>query len=164
MLPIFAYSTTAGMLCLGAFLMEIVIQGTWTIIPAHLTEMSPPAIRSLYPGVTYQLGNCLAAFNLPTQEALSTSYGYPFALVATMVPVFRLGHRAAADRQGGQGHGLQQGRSDGGDGLGLMLQLRPTADRKSAASKACAGASTPGFASSAISRRAASTAIVAVVP
>jgi len=87
-LPIFAYSTTAGMLCLGAFLMQIVIQGTWAIIPAHLTEMSPPAIRGLYPGVTYQLGNCFAAFNLPIQEALASSYGYPFALVATMVPVF----------------------------------------------------------------------------
>jgi SHS family lactate transporter-like MFS transporter len=87
-LPLFAYSTTAGMLCLGAFLMQIVIQGTWSIIPAHLTEMSPDAIRGLYPGVTYQLGNCLAAFNLPIQQALASSHGYPFALVATMVPVF----------------------------------------------------------------------------
>jgi len=87
-LPLFAYSTTAGMLCLGAFLMQIVIQGTWSIIPAHLTEMSPDAIRGLYPGVTYQLGNCLAAFNLPIQEALASSHGYPFALVVTLVPVF----------------------------------------------------------------------------
>jgi SHS family lactate transporter-like MFS transporter len=87
-LPLFAYSTTAGMLCLGAFLMQIVIQGTWSIVPAHLTEMSPAAIRGLYPGVTYQLGNCLAAFNLPIQEALASEHGYPFALVATLVPVF----------------------------------------------------------------------------
>ena len=87
-LPLFAYSTTAGMLCLGAFLMQIVIQGTWSIIPAHLTEMSPDAIRGLYPGVTYQLGNCLAAFNLPIQQALASSHGYPFALVVTLVPVF----------------------------------------------------------------------------
>jgi len=87
-LPLFAYSTTAGMLCLGAFLMQIVIQGTWSIVPAHLTEMSPAAIRGLYPGVTYQLGNCLAAFNLPIQESLASSHGYPFALVATLIPVF----------------------------------------------------------------------------
>jgi SHS family lactate transporter-like MFS transporter len=87
-LPLFAYSTTAGMLCLGAFLMQIVIQGTWSIIPAHLTEMSPDAIRGLYPGVTYQLGNCLAAFNLPIQESLASSHGYPYALVVTLVPVF----------------------------------------------------------------------------
>lgn len=55
--------------------------------PAHLTEMSPDAIRGLYPGVTYQLGNLLAAFNLPIQERLAESHGYPFALAATIVPV-----------------------------------------------------------------------------
>ncbi|MBV8789580.1 MAG: MFS transporter, partial [Mycobacterium sp.] len=52
-----------------------------------LTEMSPDAIRGLYPGVTYQLGNLLAAFNLPIQERLAESHGYPFALAATIVPV-----------------------------------------------------------------------------
>jgi len=88
LLPIFAYSTTAGMLCLGAFLMQIMVQGAWGVIPAHLTELSPDEIRGFYPGVTYQLGNCLAAFNLPIQEALAARHGYPFALAATMVPVF----------------------------------------------------------------------------
>ena len=58
------------------------------MIPAHLTELSPAEIRSFYPGVTYQLGNCLAAFNLPIQENLAASHSYTFALVATMVPVF----------------------------------------------------------------------------
>jgi MFS transporter, SHS family, lactate transporter len=85
--PIFAYSHTAGMLCLGAFLMQIIVQGAWGVIPAHLTELSPDEIRGFYPGVTYQLGNCLAAFNLPIQEALAKSHGYPFALAATIVPV-----------------------------------------------------------------------------
>jgi len=56
------------------------------VIPAHLTELSPDEIRGFYPGVTYQLGNCLAAFNLPIQQALAARHGYPFALVATVVP------------------------------------------------------------------------------
>src|SRR5947209_891762 len=85
--PLFAYSRTAAMLCLGAFLMQVCVQGAWGVIPAHLTEMSPDAIRGLYPGVTYQLGNLLAAFNLPIQEHLAESHGYPFALAATIVPV-----------------------------------------------------------------------------
>jgi SHS family lactate transporter-like MFS transporter len=85
--PLFAYSRTAALLCLGSFLMQVVVQGAWGIIPAHLTEMSPDAIRGLYPGVTYQLGNLLAAFNLPIQENLASSHGYPFALAATIVPV-----------------------------------------------------------------------------
>jgi SHS family lactate transporter-like MFS transporter len=85
--PIFAYSRTAAMLCLGSFLMQFFVQGAWGCIPAHLTEMSPDAIRGLYPGVTYQLGNLLAAFNLPIQEHLAETHGYPFALAATIVPV-----------------------------------------------------------------------------
>ena len=85
--PIFAYSRTAAMLCLGAFLMQLFVQGAWGVIPAHLTEMSPDAIRGLYPGVTYQLGNLLAAFNLPIQERLAETHGYPFALTVTIVPV-----------------------------------------------------------------------------
>lgn len=85
--PLFAYSRGAAMLCLGSFLMQLFVQGAWGVIPAHLTEMSPDAIRGLYPGVTYQLGNLLAAFNLPIQEHLAESHGYPFALAATIVPV-----------------------------------------------------------------------------
>ena len=84
--PLFAFSTTAALLCLGSFLMQIMVQGAWGVIPAHLSELSPDEIRGFYPGVTYQLGNCLAAFNLPIQQALASRHGYPFALVATVVP------------------------------------------------------------------------------
>jgi SHS family lactate transporter-like MFS transporter len=85
--PLFALSTAAGWLCLGSFLMQMVVQGAWGVIPAHLTELSPDEIRGFYPGVTYQLGNLLAAFNLPIQQALAKSHGYPFALMVTIIPV-----------------------------------------------------------------------------
>jgi SHS family lactate transporter-like MFS transporter len=88
LVPLFAYSTAVGMLALGSFLIQVCVQGAWGVIPAHLTELSPDEIRGFYPGVTYQLGNCLAAFNLPIQQALAKSHGYPFALAATIVPVF----------------------------------------------------------------------------
>jgi SHS family lactate transporter-like MFS transporter len=107
--PIFAFSASAGYLCLGSFLMQVLVQGAWGIIPAHLTELSPDAIRGFYPGVTYQLGNCLAAFNLPIQQALAAKHGYPFALAATIVPVLiliaittALGAEARGVRFGGQ--------------------------------------------------------------
>lgn len=85
--PLFAYSQSAAWLCLGSFLMLFAVQGAWGVIPAHLTEMSPDAIRGFYPGVTYQLGNLFAAFNLPIQEHLAAAHGYPFALTVTIVPV-----------------------------------------------------------------------------
>lgn len=84
--PLFALSQSAAMLCLGSFLIQVFVQGAWGVIPAHLTEMSPDAIRGFYPGVTYQLGNLLAAFNLPIQERLAAAHGYPFALMVTVVP------------------------------------------------------------------------------
>ncbi|MBV9012705.1 MAG: MFS transporter [Pseudonocardiales bacterium] len=88
LLPIFAFAGRgAGMLALGSFLMQVMVQGAWGVIPAHLTEMSPDAIRGSYPGLTYQLGNLLAALNLPIQQALAEHHGYSFALTATMIPV-----------------------------------------------------------------------------
>jgi MFS transporter, SHS family, lactate transporter len=89
-IPLFAYSATFGMLALGSFLMQVLVQGAWGVVPAHLTELSPDAIRGFYPGVTYQLGNCIAAFNLPIQQYLAETHGYPFALAATIVPVLLL--------------------------------------------------------------------------
>ena len=38
--PLFAYSTSVGMLCLGSFLMQVMVQGAWGVVPAHLTELS----------------------------------------------------------------------------------------------------------------------------
>jgi SHS family lactate transporter-like MFS transporter len=88
LLPLFAASHTIGLVCLGSFLTQFLVQGAWGVIPAHLNELSPAEIRGFYPGVTYQLGNCLAAFNLPIQERLAESHSYTFAITATMVPVF----------------------------------------------------------------------------
>ena len=68
--------------------MQVCVQGAWGVISAHLTEMSPDTIRGFYPGVTYQLGNLLAALNLPIQQALAAAHGYPFGLVVTIVLVF----------------------------------------------------------------------------
>jgi SHS family lactate transporter-like MFS transporter len=41
----------------------------------HLNELSPPAIRGTFPGLTYQLGNFLAALNLPLQAGIAASLG-----------------------------------------------------------------------------------------
>ena len=41
--------------------MQFMVQGAWGIIPAHLNELSPPAVRGTFPGFAYQLGNLLAS-------------------------------------------------------------------------------------------------------
>jgi MFS transporter, SHS family, lactate transporter len=85
--PLFAFAPTLATLAAAAFVMQFFVQGAWGVIPAHLTEMSPDEIRGFYPGVTYQLGNLLAAVNLPLQTSLAESHDGRFALFAVIVPV-----------------------------------------------------------------------------
>jgi len=84
-IPLWAFATAPVMLGLGAFLMQVFVQGAWGVIPAHLNELSPPEIRATFPGVTYQLGNLLAAANATIQSAIAASMGgdYSFALAGT---------------------------------------------------------------------------------
>jgi SHS family lactate transporter-like MFS transporter len=48
-LPLWAYATTPVMLAVGAFIMQIAVQGAWGVIPAHLNELSPGAARATIP-------------------------------------------------------------------------------------------------------------------
>jgi SHS family lactate transporter-like MFS transporter len=70
------------MLALGGFLMQFMIQGAWGVIPAHLNELSPPAVRGTFPGFAYQLGNLLSSRNVVIQAKLAEQrYGGMFAPV-----------------------------------------------------------------------------------
>ncbi|HXZ02784.1 MAG TPA: MFS transporter [Stellaceae bacterium] len=90
-LPLWAFSSGAAMLAFGAFLMQIVVQGAWGVIPAHLNELSPDAARGTFPGFVYQLGNLLASANATIQAAIAVrydnNYGFALALVAGIVAV-----------------------------------------------------------------------------
>ena len=88
--PLWAYSHTVPMLALGGFLMQFMVQGAWGVIPAHLNELSPPAVRATFPGFAYQLGNFLSSRNAVIQARLvEHRYGgsYPPMLAWTVVLV-----------------------------------------------------------------------------
>jgi MFS transporter, SHS family, lactate transporter len=87
-IPLWAYSHTIPMLALGGFLMQFMVQGAWGVIPAHLNELSPAAVRGTFPGFAYQLGNLLASRNAVIQAKLvERRYGgsYPPVLSWTVV-------------------------------------------------------------------------------
>jgi MFS transporter, SHS family, lactate transporter len=82
MIPLWAYSKSLPMLAIGGFLMQFMVQGAWGVIPAHLNELSPPAVRGTFPGLAYQLGNLLASWNAVIQARLvERKYGGRFAPV-----------------------------------------------------------------------------------
>jgi MFS transporter, SHS family, lactate transporter len=90
-LPLWAYSSTPVLLAIGAFIMQISVQGAWGVIPAHLNELSPGPVRATLPGFVYQAGNFLASYNGPFQakiaEASGGDYRFALALVAGVVAV-----------------------------------------------------------------------------
>ena len=92
-IPLWAYSKTAPMLALGGFLMQFMVQGAWGVIPAHLNELSPPAVRGTFPGFAYQLGNLLSSRNAVIQAKLAEErYAgrYPPVLAGTVLLVAAL--------------------------------------------------------------------------
>ena len=91
-IPLWAFAANPLYIAIGAFLIQFFVQGAWGIIPAHLNELSPPEIRGTFPGLTYQLGNCLASANATIQSAIAGSYfggnlSWPLAGVAGIVAV-----------------------------------------------------------------------------
>ena len=90
-IPLWAFSETPLLLGLGAFLIQVAVQGAWGIVPVHLNELSPAAARGLFPGFAYQLGNLIASRNGPFQawfaEGHGGNYGLAMALVAGITAV-----------------------------------------------------------------------------
>jgi SHS family lactate transporter-like MFS transporter len=78
-------------IAIGAFLMQLVVQGAWGVIPVHPNELSPDEARGTFPGFVYQLGNLLASANATIQagsaEAHGNDYGLALALVVGIVAV-----------------------------------------------------------------------------
>jgi len=79
-IPLWAFGNSLWTLALGAFLMQVGVQGAWGIIPAHLNELSPAAVRGLIPGLAYQLGILVASPVNSIEYALRDHFGYARAL------------------------------------------------------------------------------------
>jgi MFS transporter, SHS family, lactate transporter len=79
-IPLWAFSSSLTMLIIGAFVMQMGVQGAWGVIPVHLTELSADAARGLMPGLAYQLGILLAAPTNSIEYAFRNRFGYEWAL------------------------------------------------------------------------------------
>jgi SHS family lactate transporter-like MFS transporter len=110
-IPLWAFSHTATLLAIGAFLMQAGVQGAWGIIPVHLSELAPDAARGLVPGFAYQLGILFAAPTNSVEFALRNRLGYEWALAGFEIVVilvlagllFGGSERLGRDFHGGEG-------------------------------------------------------------
>jgi SHS family lactate transporter-like MFS transporter len=81
-MPAWAFGTTLLALVIGSCAMQAGVQGAFGVIPAHLNELSPAAIRGLFPGFVYQLGVLFSASTPTVETALAHHLGYRWALTS----------------------------------------------------------------------------------
>jgi SHS family lactate transporter-like MFS transporter len=100
-IPAWAFGTSLGVLIAGSYLMQTGVQGAFGVIPAHLNELSPDVVRSLFPGLVYQLGVLLASPATAVEFMLRDRFGYPWALamfeagvIVLMIVIFWFGPEA----------------------------------------------------------------------
>jgi MFS transporter, SHS family, lactate transporter len=63
----------------SAFFQQFFVGGVWGPIPIHLMELSPPALRTLILGFTYQLGNLASSASATIQSIIGERYPLPAA-------------------------------------------------------------------------------------
>src|SRR6202022_112186 len=96
-----AFSDSPVLLAMGAFLMQVMVQGAWGVIPVHLNELSPDEARGTFPGLVYQLGNLLAAATATIQAGIAVYFGGNYGVA--------LAHHCSPDvaRRRGEGRRLR---------------------------------------------------------
>jgi SHS family lactate transporter-like MFS transporter len=74
LIPLWVFSPGYTLLVMGGFAMQFMVQGAWGIVPVHLNELSPDAVRGTFPGFAYQLGNLFAANTAVVEAQLATHF------------------------------------------------------------------------------------------
>ncbi len=90
------FSVNPGLLALGAFLMQFMVQGSWGVIPAHITELPPDAVRGFFPGFAYQCIVLLAGSVGYLEARFAERMNDANAMAGTALTVFILGAVVAA--------------------------------------------------------------------
>src|SRR5581483_6941415 len=88
LIPFWILIPKIGIITVGAFLMQFMVQGAWGIIPAHLNELSPNEIRGFFPGFAYQMGVLCASGVAYVESILAEHFSYKQALGFTMLFLF----------------------------------------------------------------------------
>jgi len=87
-IPVWAFAPSMAVLVAGGFLMQFFVQGAWGVIPAHITELSPDAVRGFLPGFAYQCGVLIAGTAASIEAAAATRTSYAVAMAITACVVF----------------------------------------------------------------------------
>jgi SHS family lactate transporter-like MFS transporter len=96
LVPLWMFAPSFPLVLLGAFLMQFMVQGAWGVIPAHINELSPDALRGFFPGFAYQIGVLIASSSPYVESRLGEHFTYAqsmgvFAAAVLIVGAFVIG-------------------------------------------------------------------------
>jgi SHS family lactate transporter-like MFS transporter len=91
LIPLWIFAPSTGVIVVGAFLMQFMVQGAWGVIPAHINELSPDAIRGFFPGFAYQLGVLCASSITYMQARMAEHFTYSLVMGVSMTIVLIAG-------------------------------------------------------------------------
>jgi SHS family lactate transporter-like MFS transporter len=95
-IPLWAFAPSLPLLVMGAFIMQFMVQGAWGVIPAHITELSPDAVRGFLPGFAYQCGVLIASLVVYVEALFAAHASYAVSMALTAVTVFAFAAAMAA--------------------------------------------------------------------
>ncbi|KAJ9612340.1 hypothetical protein H2200_003937 [Cladophialophora chaetospira] len=87
LIPAWILPTTERSLSATGFFMQFFVQGAWGVIPIHLNELSPPAFRSSFVGITYQIGNMISSPSAQIVNAIAERHNVK-ALDGELAPAY----------------------------------------------------------------------------
>jgi SHS family lactate transporter-like MFS transporter len=83
-IPLWSYGGSLLLLGIGAFWIQVAVQGAWGVVPGYLNELSPDDVRGTLPGFAYQLGSLIAAATAYLLAWIAQSRGGDFAFAQSV--------------------------------------------------------------------------------
>ncbi len=83
-IPLWSYGGSVLLLAIGAFWIQIAVQGAWGVVPSYLNELSPDDVRGTLPGFAYQIGNLLVSWTAFAMAWVAHSNGGDYAIVQSV--------------------------------------------------------------------------------
>jgi len=78
--PLWVFAPNTALIVVGAFALQFMVQGAWGVIPAHINELSPGAVRGFLPGTAYQVGVLCASIITYIEAVLGELFTYAVAM------------------------------------------------------------------------------------
>src|SRR6185312_9141798 len=83
-IPLWSYGGSVLLLAIGAFWIQVAVQGAWGVVPGYLNELSPDDVRGTLPGFAYQLGNLIASGTAYALTSIAHAHGGNYAIVQSV--------------------------------------------------------------------------------